>query len=52
LLQDAGPASESLQGRNPRGGVLWRGALWRFRHRGRECRSTTRRSRARIDSAG
>src|SRR3954453_1647249 len=24
--QGAGPASESLQGRNPRGGVLWRGA--------------------------
>ena len=50
--QGAGPASESLQGRNPRGGVLWRGALWRFRHRGRECRATARGSRARIDSAG
>ena len=46
--QGAGPASESLQGRNPRGGVLWRGALWRFRHRGRECRAAARGSRARI----
>src|SRR3954453_15335563 len=50
--QGAGPASESLLGRNPRGGVLWRGALWRLRHRGRGGGAAGRGSRARIDSAG
>src|SRR4051794_7295392 len=50
--QGAGPASESLQGRNPRGGVLWRGALWRVSDRGGGGRAAGGGAGAKSDSAG